>query len=122
MRRYIWVPYFHSVALAPKETNFVSRIIGQFNKSVFLPLCQPCIQFCFYTSFLIGLNKCFSNFQRIYNIKNLKKICVLALQLCQKKKKNSCRYILAKYIPFYSSQIVAKFNNENRSQLQHFYF
>ena len=74
--RYIWVPYFHSVALALKKTNFISRIIGQFNKSVLLPLCQPCIQFCFYTSFLLGLNKCFyfSNFQRIYNMKNLKKI------------------------------------------------
>ena len=40
-----------------------------------MPLCQPCIQFLFfYTSFLLGLNECFSNFQRIYNKKkNLKK-------------------------------------------------
>ena len=62
MRGYTWVPYFHSVALAPKKTNFVSQIIGQFNKSALLLLCQPCIQFCFYTSFLLGLTKCFSNF------------------------------------------------------------
>ena len=75
------------------KANFVSRIIGQFNKSALLPLCQPCLQFCFYTSFLLGLNKCFSNFHRIYNMKNLKKIsvemekiCLLALQSCQKKK------------------------------------
>ena len=92
--RVLMVRFFHSVALAPKKTNFVSRIIGQFIKSALLPLCQPCIQFCFYTSFLLGLNKCCSNFHRIYNMENLKrggrdgkKIHLLALQLCKKKNK-----------------------------------
>ena len=36
-----------STALARKKTNFVTQIIGQFNKSALLPLCQPCIQICF---------------------------------------------------------------------------
>ena len=33
----------------PEETNFVSQIIGQFNKSALLPLCQLCMHFYFFT-------------------------------------------------------------------------
>ena len=38
------IPYPFSIALALKKANFVSRNMGQFNKSAFLPLCQPCIR------------------------------------------------------------------------------
>ena len=68
MRGYTWVPHFHSIAVALKKANLIN-----------LPFCRGAnlaYSFVFCTSFMLGLNYCFSYFQRIYNVKNLKKIKV----------------------------------------------
>ena len=77
MRGYTWVPRF--IALALKKTNLVSRNFDQLNKSAinFAVNCASLASsFVFYTGLIFVSTEymCFSNFQRIYNMKNWKKI------------------------------------------------
>ena len=103
MRGYTWVPRF--TALALKKTDLVSRNFGHLKKSTILPLCWPCIQFCFLYLIFVSteyISVFISNFQRIYNMKNWKKINVnIGKNICvsfaiMQKKKKSCHYLLSK--------------------------
>ena len=52
----------HSITPVLKDNNFVNRIIGQVDKSALCRCASFASSFAFYTSFLLALNKCFSNF------------------------------------------------------------
>ena len=77
MRWYTWVPHFHySIALALRKLISLVELLANLINLPFCRCANFASSFIFYTSVLLGLNKCLSNFREFPIGRNKKKIKV----------------------------------------------